>query len=289
MNKLLVLKTIVELNSFTKAAEKLGYTQSAISQLISSLEDEYNIKILKRSRNGINLTSEGEKIYPDILQTINSFSILEEKVKNINGLKTGTVKIGAITSVSSQWLPKLFKEFQKKYPSINFDLHQGDYGYLIELIKNEKVDFALMTENYGDNLEKIFLKNTEMKVYLPKNHKLSNLKTVPIEKLIKDPFILIEGGGYSEPLQAFQKSNLSPNVKYNIQDDYTIMSMIESGLGISILSELVINRTDFNIIAKSVNPKIIRPVSIVCKDKNIIPIASKTFIKFLIDKKDTLN
>jgi DNA-binding transcriptional LysR family regulator len=181
----------------------------------------YDMKILKRSRTGVQLTPQGMTLYPHIQETIRQYQSLQETAHVIHGLKTGTVRLGAITSVSCYWLPELFKAFKTKYPGINFILQQGDYGTLLKWIKTGQVDFGLMTAEYGDDLDKTVIHNTEMQAVLPKEHPLAKLKTIPLAKLVDDPFILVEGGGYSEPLIAFEKAGIEPpNVKYRIQDDY---------------------------------------------------------------------
>ncbi|MBW1606043.1 LysR family transcriptional regulator [Lactobacillus sp. Sy-1] len=288
MNRLLVIEAILKTNSFTKAAELLGYTQSSVSQMVASLEKEFNIQILKRSRHGVQLTPEGRELYPYIVQTIRQYQALKETASSIRGLKTGTVRIGAITSVSCYWLPELFKEFRREYPDIEFVLQQGDYGMILNWLKNGVIDFGLMTADYGDGFNKQIIHTTQMNAFLPVDHPLAKLDEVPIEKLCDDPFILVEGGGYSEPLEAFNKANVKPNVRYRIQDDYTIMAMVEAGLGISILSELVFKRTNFNVVSKPVSPAVKRPVAVVYRDKETLPIASQYFIEFLVANREKL-
>ncbi|MCO0832010.1 LysR family transcriptional regulator [Fructobacillus sp. W13] len=289
MNRLLVLETIIQLKSFTKAAEALGYTQSSVSQMMAALEKEFGIQILKRSRNGVSLTAEGEELYPYIVQALRQYQALEERAASLKGLDTGTVRIGAITSVSCYWLPPLFKSFQEKYPNIEFVLQQGDFGMIVDWLKRGEIDFGLMTSEYGDGFNKVILHETEMKVFLPSGHPLAKLDAVPIEKMTDDPFILVEGGGYSEPLAAFEKAGLTPDVRYRIQDDYTIMAMVEAGLGIGILSELVDSRTNFEVVAKSVLPAVKRPVAVVYRDKETLPIAAQYFIDFMVKhQKDLL-
>ncbi|MBS9338584.1 LysR family transcriptional regulator [Fructobacillus sp. M2-14] len=282
MNRLLVLETIIQLKSFTKAAETLGYTQSSVSQMMAALEKEFGIQILKRSRNGVSLTPEGEELYPYIVQALRQYQALEERAASLKGLDKGTVRIGAITSVSCYWLPPLFKAFQEKYPNIEFVLQQGDFGMILDWLKRGEIDFGLMTSEYGDGFNKVVLHETEMKVFLPSHHPLAELDEVPIEKLQDDPFILVEGGGYSEPLAAFEKAGAHADVRYRIQDDYTIMAMVEADLGIGILSELVDSRTDFDVVAKSVVPAVKRPVAVVYREKETLPIASQYFIDFLV-------
>ncbi|MBS9336504.1 LysR family transcriptional regulator [Fructobacillus papyrifericola] len=288
MNRLLVLETIIQLKSFTKAAEVLGYTQSSVSQMVAGLEKEFGIQILKRSRTGVSLTPEGEEIYPYIVQALRQYQALQERAASLKGLETGTVRIGAITSVSCYWLPPLFKAFQEKYPNIEFVLQQGDFGMIVDWLKRGEIDFGLMTSEYGDGLNKVVLHETEMKAYLPSKHPLAKLDKVPIEKMQDDPFILVEGGGYSEPLAAFEKAGAKADVRYRIQDDYTIMAMVEAGLGIAILSELVGTRTDFDVVEKSVVPAVKRPVAVVYRDKETLPIASQHFIDFMIEHEKDL-
>ena len=88
MKRYLALQKIVEMSSFSKAAEALGYTQSAMSQMISSLESELSIQLLNRFRTGTRLTLEGEKLYPYIEQTIHHYLSMQEKVKEIRDRKS---------------------------------------------------------------------------------------------------------------------------------------------------------------------------------------------------------
>lgn len=101
MQRYIALQKIVELGSFTKAANLLGYTQPAMSQMISSLEKELSIKLLYRSRYGVHLTLEGEKLYPFIQRTVAQYQSMLEMVKEIRGLESGVIKIGTFSSVSA--------------------------------------------------------------------------------------------------------------------------------------------------------------------------------------------
>lgn len=116
MNRYIALQKIIELGSFTKAAEALGYTQSSISQMIASLESELSMKLLTRSRTGIKLTIEGAKLYPFIERNIISYRAMQEKANEIKGLETGIIRVGTISSITCHWMPALIKGFQEIYP-----------------------------------------------------------------------------------------------------------------------------------------------------------------------------
>lgn len=281
MNRYLALQKIIETGSFTKAAESLGYTQSSISQMITSLEKELAIKLLTRSRTGVNLTLEGSELYPFIERSIISYQAMQEKANEIKGLETGVIRVGTITSITCHWMPQLIKGFKKQYPHVQFLFHQGDYKLIPEWIKTGAIDFGFITPAAAPELSTLPLKDGEMLAVLPAKHPLAQRKSVPIGELTKEPFILLEEGHYSEPLNAFRAANLNPDIKYRLHDDYAIMTMVEASLGVSILAELMLQRTNFNIACLPVDPPIYRSLAIGYKDKDSLPIASKYFIKYL--------
>lgn len=288
MNRYIALQKIIELGSFTKAAEALGYTQSSISQMIASLESELSMKLLTRSRTGIKLTIEGEELYPFIERSIIEYRNVQEKADEINGLETGIIRVGTISSITCHWMPKLIKGFQELYPNVQFLFHQGDYSSIREWIKTGAVDFGFITPPAAGELETVTIKNGEMLAVLPKNHPLAAKSSVKLEEIADDPFILLEEGHYSEPINAFRAAGLEPDIKYTIHDDYAIMTMVESGLGVSILAELMLRRSNYNITCLPIEPPVYRTLSVGYKNKNRLPIASKYFIQYLIENIDKL-
>lgn len=288
MNRYIALEKIVELGSFTKAADVLGYTQSAMSQMIASLEKELSIKLLRRSRTGVKLTLEGEELYPFIERSILQYRAMLEKANEIKGLETGIIRVGTISSITCHWMPKLIKGFEELYPKVQFLFHQGDYTSIQEWIKTGAVDFGFITPPAVTDLETITIKDGEMLVVLPKDHRLARHETVKLEEIVSEPFILLEEGHYSEPLNAFHAAGLEPNIKYTIHDDYAIMTMAEAGLGISILAELMLRRNNYDIVCLPLDPPVYRTLAIGYKDKNSLPVAAKYFIEYLLANKDNL-
>ncbi len=282
MNRYITFQRVVELGSFTKAAESLGYTQSSVSQMILSLEEELSIKLLYRSRVGVKLTLEGADLYPFIERVILQHQAMQGKANEIKGLETGIIRIGTLASISCHWMPQLIKGFQTNYPNVQFILHQGDYSSIQEWIKVGAVDFGFITPPAVTGLQTITIKEGHMLAVLPANHKLTTHSTVSLHDIANEPFILLEEGHYSEPIEAFHACNLEPNIKFCIHDDYAIMTMVEAGLGISILAELVLRRTNYDIIKLPVEPPITRTLAIGYKEKNSLPIASKYFIEYLL-------
>lgn len=281
MKRYLALKKIVDTGSFSKAAEIWGYTQSAMSQMISSLEDELSIKLLNRFRTGTQLTPEGQKLYPYIEQTINHYFSMQEKAKEIRGLDTGIIRMGTLASISAHWMPKIIKEFQSLHPGVEFVIHQGDYTSIQNWIKTGAIDFGFVNPKAVNGLQTVTLKDGLMLAIFPENHILAQNDVVSLADIAQEPFILLEEGHYYEPLEAFQFIGKRPNIKYTIHDDYAIMTMVEAGLGISILAELVLRRTNYRLLLRKTEPPVYRTIAVGYKDIHSLPISSKRFIEYL--------
>lgn len=282
-----VLK-IAERGKFARAAEDLGYTQSALSQMVASLESELGFKVLERSRSGSHLTLEGEQLLPFIERTVASERALLERADEINGLETGVVRIGTISSISTHWLPPLMREFENQHPGVRFIIHQGDYSLIPDWINSGLVDFGFVNPNAVNALKTHMLKTGSMSAVLPKGHRLASHGVVPLEELACEPFILLEEGGYYEPLEAFGACGCTPDVKYTIHDYYSIMAMVSQGLGVTVLADLVMESCPYDLELRPTDPAITRDLALAWKDDSRLPVAAKRFMTLIEERKDSL-
>ena len=282
MQRYLAVCKVVEAGSFSKAADILGYSQSGISQMVQSVEDECAMKLLYRSRGGVRLTPEGQELFPYLQALVNSYQAMREKGKEIQGLESGIIRMGTISSISGFWLPQIIKGFQQLHPQVQFVLHQGDYDTIPEWVRVGEIDFGFVNPEAVRDLKTIFLKKGEMMAVLPKDHPLACQEFVTLEQLAEEPFLLVESGSYSEPMDAFRAAGLKPNVKLCIHDDYSILSMIEAGIGVSILAKLLLHRTEgYGICVRPIRPAVERSIGVVYKDLQTMPIASRRFLTYL--------
>ena len=283
MNRYAAFLKVVEVGSFTRAAEILGYTQPAMSQMVASLENELSIKLLYRSRYGVRLTPEGERLLPAIQSSVAQFQSMQNIAGEIRGLDSGVVRIGTISSISCHWLPPVIRQFWEKYPNVQLIVHQGDYTTIPEWVRTGELDFGFVTPDAVEGTDSRFLKTGEHRACLPKNHPLASRQSVTLKELAKEPFLLLEEGIYSEPLAAFHAAGLEPNIRMTMHDDYSILSMVEQGLGVTILPELVLRKQSYDIVMLPTEPMVMRRISIISRDKNELSIAAKIFIRYLID------
>ena len=118
LSKYQAFVTAASLGNFTKTAEKLNYTQSAISRMISDLESEWHMSLLERRKTGVSLTSDGLKLLPYAKELCEKQKALQMQVDALSGLESGMVRIGTFSSVATHRLPEILKIFGESYPNI---------------------------------------------------------------------------------------------------------------------------------------------------------------------------
>ena len=281
LQKYLSFVKTVEYGSFTKAAEILNYTQSGISRMIADLEKEWGVTLLERSKYGVKPTSDGMKLLPYAQNLCADFDKLKMQVDELNGLQSGLIRIGTFSSVATHWLPNIIKEFQKDYPNIDYELLLGDYTEIEEWIHTGRVDCGFLRLPTHPDFETIFLEKDKLMAIIPENHPLKDSKKFPVTALCDEPFMLLEKGAKAEISEIFERNNLTPNVKFTTWDDYAVMSMVESGLGIAILPELILKRVPYRIIAKELDVPAYRNIGLALRDKKTASLAVKRFIDYL--------
>ena len=281
INKYKVFVKVVELGSLTKAAEVMGFTQSGVSHMINSLEDEFNITLLNRSRSGVSLTSNGEKILKTIREILRWNEHLEQEVAAIHGLEIGTIRIGTFTSVSVHWLPGIIQDFQRDYPHIEIDLVEGDYRDIEEWLSEGKIDCGFLSLPTWDTFDIIPLHRDQMLVLLPMDHALSKESTVSLSQLEDESFIMLSKGSDDDVNRVLEHASFKPKIKYTVGDDYAIMAMVERGLGISILPGLVLGGQQRNIRLVELEEPFYRSLGIAVSSKEELSPAAKRFITYV--------
>lgn len=271
----------VEYGSFTKAAESLAYSQSGISRMINDLEKEWSVSLLERGRSGVRLTSDGLRLIPYVQNVCSEYEKLQMQIDDLNGLQSGLIRIGSFSSVATHWLPNIIKEFQKDYPNIDYELLLGDYTEIEDWIAEGRVDCGFLRLPAKTELETEFLEQDKLLVILPENHPLAACDKFPVHALCNDPFMLLEKGAKDEVSEIFERYHLTPKVHFTTWDDYAIMSMVESGLGISIVPQLILKRMPYRVVAKELDVPAVRNIGLALRDKKNASIAVKKFMEYL--------
>ena len=154
LNQYKIFFTVAELGNISHAAEKLYISQPAISKAISKLEDGLNTTLFTRNPRGVVLTSEGKILFEYLKTAFEAIGIGVEKIKKINELGIGHLKIGASATLCKYILIPYLKGFIEKYPHIKISIECQSTYHTLKLLENNKIDIALVVKSENEkNIE----------------------------------------------------------------------------------------------------------------------------------------
>ena len=244
----------VELGSLSKAAEELGYTQSGISHMMQSLEEEVGFPLLVRTSAGIQPNHEGELLLPVIRQLLNTSDSLEQYIAKIKGADTGRIRVAAYTSVATYWLPGIIRDFQKDYPNVEIQIIEMGSGAIEQIMRDRKADLCIYAGGEGREFEWIPLCRDRMLALVPPEHPLARQDCVPLEALLTEKFIMPMPDYDGEVRYILNKLPRWPQILFSACSDYAIINMVTEGLGVSILPELLLKNYGHSAVALPMDP-----------------------------------
>ena len=272
------LLSVVESGSLTAAAAQLGLTQSAVSHSINSLEEELGFAVIKRSRAGVKLTNEGERLLPAVRGLLNSAEQLSQVTAAIRGLDSGLVRIGTFTSVAVHWLPGVLKEFQRDYPRVEFKLLNGDYNDVEQWVRDGSVDIGFVNLPSPLDCECIPLMEDRLMAILPKDSRFASYPKFPLVECETEPFISLLKSSDHDARRALEAAGVTPNVRFYTKDDYAVIAMVEQGLGISIMPELLLGGLTHNVKLMPLDNRASRIIGAAVPEKNSDNATAQKFI-----------
>ena len=282
LSKYEILAKVVEQKSLTRAAEALGCTQSAISHAISGLEAEFGFAVVTRSRAGVRLTDEGARIMPAVRAILNYEEQLRQTAAAIRGLDSGTVRIGAFTSVAVHWLPSVIKEFQRDFPAVDIKLLNGDYHDVEQWLLDGSVDLGFVNVPNSLGCECIPLMEDRLLAILPTDHKFASYPKFPLVECETEAFITLLEASNHDANRALSAAGIKPNIKFSTKDDYAIIAMVEQGLGISIMPELLLKGRHDNIKILELVPPSKRTIGVAISETSKRSPATRRFADYVV-------
>ena len=277
----------VQLGSLTKAAEVLGTTQSRISHILSDLETEYGFSIMRRGRGGIKLTEAGMLLFPEMEAIVQKNRELEDLISDINKADAGTVRLGTFSSVAVHWLPGILKAFQAEHPKVEVRILSGDYHDIDQWISSGDIDVGFITLPAPKEMEIIPLAKDPLVAIMPEGHRLAERETITIESLADESFISLLQSSNHDIHRALDRAGVRPYIKYSTKDDYAMIAMVQQGLGISIVPELLIEGRREGLVVRHVEPQSYRTIALAMPKKQQLPAVqafAETAVKWLENK-----
>ena len=273
----------VESGTLTQAAEELGYTQSGLTRALNALEEQWDIKLLKRGRGGVQLTAEGQMLLPHIRTVLEDQRRLNERIGEINGLREGLIRIGTFNSVSAQWLPGMIKKFHADYPGVRFELLHGTDAQIKSWISEGRVDLGFVAWPTKPDQEGSFLYRDPIVAIFAEEDPHAKLKKFRITELPELPYIALNEGVEDEITAILNQNRIRPDAQFMEEDDHAVIAMVEQGLGTSLMSMMMLQGFQRRICAVPLDPPGWRDLGIACRSKEMLSRAAAIFYQYACD------
>ena len=242
--------SVAKARSFSKAAEDLHVTQSAISQSIKNLEAKLGLAVFSRSGKNVVLTPAGEKLFVFGNQYLTSMSDTIHDLSDVKTEMRGKVRIGTLTGIGKSWLAHEIVNYAVDNPDLRMTVRMGSHADLLSDFENHLIDILILPEDdVPMNGEKEFFIDEKCTLVIPKGNKAFNFgKKLTLEKLEELPLVLFE---YDDHLffnwcrTKFKGLPKKLNVRFTVNSHGNMLEAVHHGLGMAVIPNHVLNRSYF--------------------------------------------
>lgn len=254
-----ILMTAADLGSFSKASEIVGYTQSGLTHMMDALEREIGFPLLQRNHSGIQLTQQGAQLMPAIREFLQANANLENQIRTIAEKKSEVIRIAAYASIAMHWMPEILYRFRRLCPEVNVDLRMVDHALEpFELLESGQTDVIFASRQNYSCCDWIPLYQERMYAILPKDYPLGERSVFPLEEFSGQEFLMPYGRFDIDVKAALEPVGVKLNAKISRVDDETVIRMVGRGLGVSMMTELMIRGRTDDVLCVPVSPPAIR-------------------------------
>ena len=290
--------------SFSKAAEALYITQPALSIAIKKVEQEIGAPIFNRNQRPLTLTNIGELYIEHIKKELLLEQELRQQINDLHGLAAGDLTIGGTHYMNAYLLPPYIAQFNTKYPNVNITMSETSSDQLIELLKDNKLDFTFscdeeVVENFehyptfSDNIllavpenfelsEKLLKQSLSAKQIAKGKHLQSKCPTVDLHQFTNISFIRIDAHVNlgTRTLKMFEEAEIMPRVKVKVPQLVTAFELAESGIGATFISDRLVRGSEVGLrFFKLSSHQAERHYFLLLPHRSYVPTAVKAFIK----------
>ncbi|GAB2570553.1 cidABC operon transcriptional activator CidR [Gracilibacillus alcaliphilus] len=276
---------IIKTGSMTKAAENLFISQPTISKLLRDLEAELGVELFDRHKRQLMLTDAGKAFLEQAKEIVRLYKNLPTEMDNLLGLRQGHIKIGLPPIMNVNLFIHILGEFHERYPDITFQLAENGSKRIEESIINDEVDIGItVLPTDTDKFHQFFLLEEQLKLVVPRTHRLANREKIDFAELAEEDFILFnkDFALNDRIIEACKTAGFIPKVIAESSQWNFIEQMIVSNLGVSILPASIIDMLHKNIVSVELNnPSILWQLAIIWKKNSYTSFVTKEWLKFI--------
>lgn len=241
------LVAVAKFKSFSKAADELGVTQSAISQSIKNLERKVKAKLFIRLGKNVVLTVEGEKLHSLAFDFLSKVEKILDEIKFDQKTMSGKIRIGTLTGIGKSWLAPQLLKFGKEFENIILSLNLGLYEDLIREFQENKLDLLVLPEASLPHIgEKILIGEEKSTLVFSKANEFAIDENITFDKLSSLPTVLFEqnDSSYFRWCQrCFGRTPTEVNMRYSVNSHGNMLQAVLQGFGVAVMPLHVLNRS----------------------------------------------
>ena len=275
--QLQAFQAVVEVKSFTEAAERLSITQSGISHAIRSLEEEFGLPLFMRDKNGVALTQAGQLVVEHVQEILGRSERIRQEMSALSGLRVGKVRVGSFQSVAIRILPSLVGGFHRLYPGLDMTIFEGTDTEVQEWILSGTVDIGFVIAPCTE-LESVPVLEDEIRVVLPEKHPLGKRQTLSWEELGEEPLV-VSKCSYEAIIASMTPRETSGDstVRVEARNIQTVIAMVREGVGIALVPSLAIPEECSGVVIRSLGASLSRTVLLATRSALKLSPAGKAF------------
>ncbi|MCX5195617.1 LysR family transcriptional regulator [Streptomyces sp. NBC_00249] len=249
-----VFLTVARLASFTAAARALGYTQSAVSRQIQSLEDEWGTPLFDRLPRGVRLTEAGHVLLPHAEALGERLRTARAELDALRSLDRGRLRVGAFSTADAALLPRALAAFRARYPAVTVTRAEGSSGRHLALLAAGDLDLAVVGTASGNPLDDVTLHHLldeRMYVALPLGHRFAGRDCLRLAELAEEEWIAASTRPEETLMSTALASGFRPRMGFVAADWIAKQGFVAAGLGITLVPALATSsaRPDITLIA----------------------------------------
>jgi DNA-binding transcriptional LysR family regulator len=261
LRHLLALRAVALSGSFSRAAEELGYTQSAISQQIAMLERFVGVPLFERrgGRRQVILSEAGKLLLRHAGAVVDRLQSARADLAAFAEGAKGTLRIGAYESVSARILPAILGVFAEKWPKVDIDLKDSSDEELLPLVEAGELDLAFVmdTEALSDGFKTTELLRDPYVLLLPAASPLAEKEVVPLEDVAGNRFVAQHMMACQLYLEtSLRRIGFQPDIALRSSDNATVQGLVAAGLGVAIVPLLTVDENDPKVAVRQFDPPV---------------------------------
>ena len=238
---------IADTGSFTRAARQTHVSQPSLSQQIRKLEDELGARLIDRLGRTVQLTELGRSFLPRARAVLRDLEAARSDVLEKKTCIGGPLSVGVIPTIAPYFLPPMLATFSRRFPEVRVTVAEEITPLLLERLRAGTIDVAIAAlplPARSHDFQAFPLRVEKLFAVLPKKHSLAKRRTVSLEELQDDPFVLLRDGHCfrETAFAACKRARLNPKIVFESGQFSSILSMVSAGLGVSIVPAMAVEK-----------------------------------------------